>query len=486
MRSRAIVNGTISRPGELDYYSFRAQKGQELSFQVLKAENFDARLAIYRAGGSWFDPNEPTRLLFDEERASDLIPVQIDGTHRFEEGGEYFIEVSGLYGMGCPDCVYQVRICPRDQADEFVPARREIIFDKAGNLFPDIPNIRSDWNERGFGRRLDEKWASRVASRGISLPAEERAVSAPIVPVAATNGGGEAEVSTEPPSPRRTQLRPVLYQEHEANDAAAQAQKITIPAIVEGAIGRPADIDNFAFEVKAGEKLAFEIEAPDDQPPEFNPRLSVEDAQDNELFSNLYRRIALFNNNADHVPYLQNVVAKSLYTFERGGTYVLQVRDITSRYGGPRYRYRILIRPQIPHVGEVTIIGGDHINLKQGGATALNLTTAFEEGLSGNVSFTLEGLPPGVEALPGAQLDPSGGPSDADVNPEIVSPKYQKSSIVVLAQPAAPLTHKVAVVKVLGRAILEGKPGPAFLVASIPLTVVAPPRVSSPERPGEK
>jgi hypothetical protein len=212
----------------------------------------------------------------------------------------------------------------------------------------------------------------------------------------------------------------------------------------------------------------------------------VEDAQDSELFSNLYRRIALFNNNSDRVPYWQNVVAKSLYSFDHEGTYVLQVRDITSRYGGPSYRYRILIRPQIPHVGEVSILGGDRINLKQGGATALNLTTAFEEGFTGNVSFTVEGLPPGVEAMPGAQLDPTQGPSDADVNPEIVSPKYQKSSIMVLADPTAPLTSTVAVVKVWGRAILDGKPGLSFLVASIPLTVVAPARINPPESLGKK
>ena len=115
----------------------------------------------------------------------------------------------------------------------------------------------------------------------------------------------------------RSQIQTVLYHENQPN-AAAEGQKITIPAIVEGAIGNPGDIDKFAFAVKAGEKLAFEIETPDQQPPEFNPRLSVEDAQDSELFSNLYRRIALFNNNSDRVPYWQNVVAKSLYTFDNG------------------------------------------------------------------------------------------------------------------------------------------------------------------------
>ena len=58
---------------------------------------------------------------------------------------------------------------------------------------------------------------------------------------------------------------------------------ISIPAIIEGSIERPGDIDSFKFKVDPGQKLAFEIETPEFTPPRFNPRLGVVDSKDNGL-----------------------------------------------------------------------------------------------------------------------------------------------------------------------------------------------------------
>jgi hypothetical protein len=38
----AIINGKLGKPGELDYYSFHAKQGQELSFEVVRAQNCDS------------------------------------------------------------------------------------------------------------------------------------------------------------------------------------------------------------------------------------------------------------------------------------------------------------------------------------------------------------------------------------------------------------------------------------------------------------
>ena len=64
----------------------------------------------------------------------------------------------------------------------------------------------------------------------------------------------------------------------------------------------------------------------------------------------------MYNNNAVAQVYLKAAQPKATHSFERAGEYILQVRDITSRYGNPNYRYRILVRPQIPHVGEISVI----------------------------------------------------------------------------------------------------------------------------------
>src|SRR5207247_3246053 len=103
----------------------------------------------------------------------------------------------------------------------------------------------------------------------------------------------------------------------EPNDSATQAQHISIPSTIEGTIEHPCDIDNFKFTVKPGEKLAFELQAPAAQPPQFNPRFAVVDSKDRELFSNVHRSISLFNANADRHTYLKDVDPKVTYTFEK-------------------------------------------------------------------------------------------------------------------------------------------------------------------------
>ena len=50
------------------------------------------------------------------------------------------------------------------------------------------------------------------------------------------------------------------------------------------------------------------------------------------------------------------------------------IRDITTACAGPDFRYRVLVRPQIPHVGNVEI-GPDHVNLRAGGSRPLTVAT---------------------------------------------------------------------------------------------------------------
>jgi hypothetical protein len=479
----AILNGKMAKPGELDYYSFHAQKGEELHFEVLLAENFDPRLALYRAGGSWFDAKEPTRLLFKEERSSDVIPVEVGGTYRFDESGEYFLEVGGLYGEGCPTCSYQVKVSPREISTDSTLYRPYIVFDQAGNK-RSIDMMRSDWSERSWDRKIEGGWMGTLEARAVTANSEATLVAS--AEQSAQHSGGTAEIASKSSSAPLALARPTLVTEHEPDDQAAQAQPISIPAVVDGAIGHPGDIDSFKFSVKAGEKLAFEIETPDAQPPQFNPRIGVVDSQDKELFSNVYRRMSLFNNNAERTPFLQAVQPKATYTFEHAGEYLVQIRDITTRYGGPDYRYRLMIRPQIPHVGEITIADGDHVNLVRGQAKALTLTTSFEEGFNGSVSFAVEGLPQGVEALPGSQMKAERGANDADLNPEIVLPKNEKTTIILLAQANSPVTSRVALAQLRCHPIIDGKPGESFVAASIPVVVIDPPKPEPSEPSGKE
>ena len=274
----------------------------------------------------------------------------------------------------------------------------------------------------------------------------------------------------------------------ETNDRAGQTKSFSIPAVIEGTIEHPGDLDSYRFNVDPGQKLAFEVETPVAKPPYFNPRLGVVDSQDHELFSNVERRLSMFNNNADPQVYLNAVEPKAIYTFDQGGEYVLQIRDITSRYGNSGYRYRILVRPEIPHIGEISVMSPpsadaangevvkgseiNRINLARGRAKKLILVASYEEGFAGDLLFAFTGLPEGVQAFPAVQAYEDRAPLEVTQNPEIIAPKQKKIAIGLLASPDALLTTEPRIIQLHCQAIANGQLGPNLLVLEIPLMVV--------------
>jgi hypothetical protein len=469
-----LIIGKIGEPGEVDTYSFPARKGQGLRFEAVEVQKFDAvatagkfapELALYRAGGSWFDPHRPTRVLFEEE-GSDLMHQDAGGTYRFSADGQYYLQISGLFGQGCPNCVYQVQVLSREGPSGWI-ARSEPTF--------------SEWSERSFSRSLADNWMAHLEGRSVKGPEAKQVPS-----VQASSARSAAEREPKQPS---AVTHPLAVGEHDRHQGAAQAESLSIPAVIEGTIEHPGDVDSFKFKVEPGQKLAFEIEASNAKPPYFNPRVGVADSQDHELFSNVERRLSMFNNNADPQVYLKNVQPKATYSFERGGEYTLQVRDITSRYGNSSYHYRILVRPEIPHVGEILVLARDRpyevapgtpkpsginrINLVRREPKKLVLLASYEEGFTGDLSFFFTGLPQGVQVFPAAQFNEGRAPLEVTQNPDIVAPKEQKATIVLLAGPETPLTTEPRIVQLHCQPIANGKLGPNLLVREIPLMVVA-------------
>ncbi len=440
------VYGRISAPGEVDYYSLEAAAGQKIVFEMVHAGGFEPRLILFRPTGSWFDPDRPTRLLFDEQLSTDIAPIEPRMTFTVPRGGRYALGVSSLFGRGSPDASYQLDISVGQE-----PSVSK----------PDPEGKAATWRERTFTRALESDWIATLRSRTVEAAASLSPTSL-----------AESEGDTEGVPRASLAVIPRSIPESEPNDSVQEALQISVPSIVEGRVGWPADIDNFTFRVEAGQKLAFEVETPVARPPHFNPRLGIVDAVDRELFSNVHRRISLYNNMAKRHVYFTRVEPKVIYTFQAGGEYVLQVRDITSRYGGRDYEYKVLIRPQIAHVGEVVLDESDRINLIPGEARKLTMSASHEEGFKGDVSFTITGLPPGVEAFPAVELDDSQEPLDVAVTPEMVEPAMQESAIILLAEADTPLTRFPTNLRVHFRPIVEGSPGANLLVQQIPLMVV--------------
>ncbi|MEZ5392730.1 MAG: hypothetical protein R2724_07590 [Bryobacterales bacterium] len=211
----ATIHGRIAEIGEVDYYAFQVEAGDELLFRSFSSPALDAGLAIYQKTGSWFDPERATRLAVNDE------PVEYPGEpteavlrYRFEKAGEYLLRVNGFWGYGGVDHVYAVLI---DEA----PAEEE--------PWPP-PSPAPLWTERDWRRPLDADRMARLAARTVQseAPADIQVLDA------------DAEIYQLP----------------------AEPPKIEGPTLIRGAFEHPGDIDRVRFSAKEGDKLVFEIFTP--------------------------------------------------------------------------------------------------------------------------------------------------------------------------------------------------------------------------------
>jgi hypothetical protein len=278
--------------------------------------------------------------------------------------------------------------------------------------------------------------------------------------------------------------------EQEPNDATSQAAETPVPALLEGAIARPGDVDLFRFRAKAGEKLAFELQTTGMPHPYFAPRMGLLDHEGRELTNNLYRMI-----DGDGDDWIKTPEAKVLYTFPQAGEYYLKISDLTSRNGDPRFTYRAMVRPQVPHVGRVapkifrvsgssTEVEEDRANLMAGEARKLAFVVEREEGIADDVVLGVENLPRGVEVHPASSIDPTTYSSRGEViegryetrgtiERERYRPGRRVIYLVLAARPDAPPTSVPCRVLITATPYAQGKPGPRIPVYELPLTVSA-------------
>jgi hypothetical protein len=434
LRWPVIVNGRLDRPGAFNLYTFQVREGEKLGFEVfsrpigdapankLVQSGFDAQLFLYKTGGSWFDPDRLESLAYNDDPTFDSIDANPQLAYKFNKPGKYLVEVRAYPGEspvppGGPDDCYQLLIRP---------AGRRSLSDSAREKWESLL-ARSRWREQTFERRLDAHRMQELAGRS----------------------------------------QPAL-----ANS------KVTV-TVIEDVIAQPGESHNHKFKVNAGERLAFELETPGAAPPEFNPLMTVLDAEGHELFTNVYLRIGRNPN------YRKTVQPKVLYQFQAGGEFTAQVRDITSRRGGPACRYRLLIRPQVPHMGEIEVTDHfvnpdgrqadypiDRINLVAGTAKKLSVRTSLEEGFAGSVITTIEGLPPGVELLPASETEPDDTPPLDQGDKRRFLPKTSTTTLVLLARRDTPITTVPHFVRTVVTPVYpDGSLGMPLSVQPIPLMV---------------
>ena len=408
--------GRLVAKGEVDTVWLEAQRGELVTFTAASGvPGFDPSLTLSEPSGSWFDESRLNRLAFNDE------PLHFPGlaqdarlVHRFEKAGRYALQIKVFSGQGGPDFTYAVRIAP---------GRSE-----TPSLHP--PAVKT-WEERRFTRRVGEEWMNGMAERGGSMG---DAVKAPVLV-------------------RASEVEPV---------------RLSIPGIVEGRLMKPAEVHRVRLTVDKPQDLAIEVETPAATMPRFNPvvRLLAPDGGGNEIVTNVYTKR---NNNGLYM--MKMIQAKSTVTLRSAGEYVLEIRDITTDVAGDDFSYRVLVRPQMAHVGRVDV-PEDRVNIEPGETKPLTVNIEREEDFKGLVLVSAEGLPAGVTATAGMANPVERPPLPNGGRVERYVGKPQTATLLLSADENAKPGELPANVRVVVRTLRDGRQSAPMPVKEIPVMVI--------------
>ena len=183
--------------------------------------------------------------------------------------------------------------------------------------------------------------------------------------------------------------------EVEPNDTREQAMPITLPAIVSGRFDRERDLDWFTFETEEGGPHGFDVYC-ERIAGRADPYLTVIDEKGNSPGSldDFGHRIASFDGHLRDPSGMLTLAPKTKYR--------LMVKDSYQR-GGARYQYVLSVRKATPDFFASSIHFDNNmtgINIRQGGATYLDVIIHQKDGFNSPITITAENLPPGLHAAP--------------------------------------------------------------------------------------
>lgn len=411
-----LINGVLSGRGEIDSFPIEVREGESIVAEAVSGlAAFDPAISIWAPARSWFDDKRMERVAFEDEPlyfpGLDTTPRLV---HRFERSGRHEIRIGAFHGQGGSGYSYSLRISRQPGGA------------------PDLhPVDKPEWPERWFTRRLGPEWLAGLPVRGNEKPLKAIETYRPVV-----EGSREVPVIDE-------------------------------TGLIEGRIGAADEAHEIRLKIAAPRDLAIEIETPEATMPRFNPVVRVMQPDGHEVVTNVYTKL---NNNGLYM--MKMIQAKTVVTLRSVGEYRIQIRDITSDCWSKDFAYRVLIRPQVPHLGEITL-AEDRVNLEPGQSKPLTVNVDREEGFKGFVAVSVDGLPEGVTAVTGLENPVEKPPLPNAGRRERYYPIPQTATVVLVAAPDARPAREPALARVSVRPVVDGRVGEAVFVKSIPVIVVA-------------
>ena len=332
------------RPAAIDGYSITVEKGQRVAFEVIGnrlGKDYDPLVRVRDAKGKVvIECDNSVGLFFDCRFA-----------HTFAEAGTYTVEVRDSRFEGHPTWHYVLRMGDFPETRVSIPSSVRI-GEPTTLTFPQIAGLQLPVQfpaDRPLGSFFQEV---RHSPSGLAT----------WIPLAVND------------LPAAVELEP--------NDTLETATLVTakVPATLNGVLGKPGDVDWFAFELAKDQKLSIQGIA-----------RTIGSAADLEL--------VLFNADGREARRVDDTeLDEGGFDFkaDKAGTYRLQVRDI-ARDGGPEFVYRIEVKEggsQFQLLAEMA-----DLTVPQGTYQPLSLKVIRTE-FNGEILLELRGAPAGVTLEP--------------------------------------------------------------------------------------
>ena len=367
------VNGQISS-GEVNRYRFSATQGQRLVITTLGRQLVPF---IADAVPGWF---QPVLALYDangkEVAYNDDYRFKPDPTLFYEvpKDGEYTFAIHDALYRGREDFVYRITVGELPFITSMFP-----LGDRVGA--PAQPEIKG-WNLQGATLSLPPA----DAGPGIySVSVQAKGTTASTGSASPTAANARGLVSNPIPFARGT-LPEIV--EQEPNNTPATAQKVSLPVIINGRIGRPDDWDVFQFTGKAGDTVVAEVMARRLDSP-LDSVLKLTDAAGNLL---------AYNDDHEDLGAGLNTHHADSYLMARlpaDGPYFIHLGDI-ARQGGEEYGYRLRLSAPQPDF-ELRVVPSS-LSLQSKSTNALTVYALRKDGFAGPITLDLKDPPAGFSA----------------------------------------------------------------------------------------
>ncbi len=368
----ATVCGCIEKAEDLDFFKFTIEAPTSLVFHVrsqrlqdrihdLQAHS-DPILTIRNAQGSTI------------AAADNVFHGDPFLCHRFEQPGEYFLEIRDVRYTGNQYWEYAVEIHSR-------PFVRSV--------FPLAITAGKETKVSPIGSQL----SASGAALEVTLPAGH------VENVPHGINRVRLPIAERPSNPVATYITalPTIIESNEDNNLAATVlgdpkseistlkSQIPIPCVINGRIEAPGDVDCFVFEAKKDDKLSFEVKARRLQ-SELDSTIRILNATGATIAENDDLKLGKRGS--------QDSWIESL-TIPADGKYVLEIRDMHLR-GGENFVYAIEITQARPYFN--LYADTDKTNLSPGVNGVMWVKVERKNGFIGAVQLHVDGLPAGITA----------------------------------------------------------------------------------------